>query len=94
MGSVAQDLESIQERARLLQEETARPLSEATNRNIYSLSLLTAIFLPITLITGIFGMNVGGLPRVNQEFGFGSVLTVMAVTIAASLLLLHWRRFF
>jgi Mg2+ and Co2+ transporter CorA len=33
-------------------------------------SLLTAIFLPITLITGIFGMNVGGLPGVDRDTGF------------------------
>lgn len=46
-----------QERARLLQEFATRTF-EATNLNLYIVSLLTAIFLPLTLITGIFGMNV------------------------------------
>lgn len=91
---VAQDLESIQERARLLQEEIAGRLGEATNRNLYVLSIVTVIFMPITLITGIFGMNVGGLPWLAHPVGFWWVIGVMAFTAAVSLALLHWRRFF
>ena len=64
------DLESIQERARLLQEEIVSRTGEATNLNLYIVSFLTAIFLPITLVTGIFGMNVAGLPWVEEEGGF------------------------
>ncbi|HEY5770658.1 MAG TPA: CorA family divalent cation transporter [Terrimicrobium sp.] len=67
LGAVSQDLESIQERARLLQEEIAGRLGKATNHNLYVVSLLTAIFLPITLITGIFGLNVGGLSGVDHD---------------------------
>ena len=43
----------------------------------YIISLLTATFLPITLTTGIFGMNVGGVPWVGQDGGFGWVMIVM-----------------
>jgi zinc transporter len=57
-------------------------------------SLLTAIFLPITLITGIFGMNVGGLPGVDRDTGFAWVIGLMILTVVTSLVLLHWRRFF
>lgn len=94
LGGVSQDLESIQERARLLQEEIAGRLGKATNQNLYIVSLLTAIFLPITLITGIFGMNVGGLPGVDQDTGFAWVIGLMILTVVTSLVLLHWRRFF
>ncbi len=88
------DLDAIQERARLLQDEIAGRITNATNRNLYVVSLLTAIFLPITLISGIFGMNVGGLPWENQQGGFSWVIVVMLLTITGSLALLHWRRFF
>lgn len=88
------DLDAIQERARLLQDEIAGRIANATNRNLYIISLLTAIFLPITLISGIFGMNVGGLPWEGQPLGFGLVIGLMAVTIGASLAFMHWRRFF
>ena len=91
---IALDLESIQERARLLQEEITGRTGEATNHNLYIVSLLTAIFLPITLITGIFGMNVGGLPWLEDDAGFVWVFGIMALTAVISLVLLHWRRFF
>lgn len=94
LNAVFLDLEAIQERARLLQDEIAARIANATNRNLYIISLLTAVFLPITLISGIFGMNVGGLPWENQTGGFSSVIVVMLLTIVTSLGLLHWRRFF
>lgn len=94
LNAVYLDLESVQERARLLQDEIAGRVANATNRNLYVVSLLTAVFLPITLISGIFGMNVGGLPWENQTGGFGLVMTVMGLTILTSLALMHWRRFF
>lgn len=92
--AVAQDLEATQERARLLQEEISNYLGEATNRNLYVLSIITAIFMPITLITGIFGMNIGGLPWLADEGGFFWVMAVMTITALGTLLVLHWRRFF
>lgn len=91
---VAQDLEATQERARLLQEEISNSLGEATNRNLYVLSIVTAIFMPVTLITGIFGMNVGGLPWLTDGDGFAWVMVVMALTAGITLLTLHWQRFF
>ena len=78
----------------MLHEEIAGRTAEATNHNLYIVSLLTAIFLPITLITGIFGMNVGGLPWVDQDGGFAWVFGIMILTAVTSLVLLHWRRFF
>ena len=92
--TVAQDLDLLQERGRLLQDELAGRLGEATNRNLYLLSIVTTVFLPITLITGLFGMNVGGLPWLQNSFGFWWVLMGMAATAGLAMLLLHWRRLF
>jgi zinc transporter len=94
IDGVAQDLEATQERSRLVQEEISNTLNEATSRNLYVLSIITAIFLPITLVTGIFGMNVGGLPWLEHPGGFIWVIVVMALTALATLGFLHWRKFF
>ncbi len=97
LESLSLDLESIQERARLLQEELGSRTFEATNRNLYIVSLFTAVFLPLTLITGItgiFGMNVGGLPWLEEAGGFLWVSGLMVLTLITSLVLLYWRRFF
>jgi zinc transporter len=92
LDAVAQDLELVQERTRLLQEEIAGRLGEATNRNLEVLSLATTALLPITLITGVFGMNVGGLPGVNHPHGFRWVMLAIVVAIGAVVTVIFRRR--
>lgn len=93
MESTIQDLELVQERTRLLQEEIAGRMSEATNRNLYVLSMVTVILLPINLITGIFGMNTGGLPwGADDPAGFWWVIFFMIIAVITSLSILHRKR--
>ncbi|HET9958898.1 MAG TPA: CorA family divalent cation transporter [Polyangiaceae bacterium] len=87
--SVGQDLDLVTERARLLQEEIAARLNEATNRNLYVLSIVTVAFAPITLITGVFGMNVGGLPFSVSHGGFWVVVCLMVITVLSTLAMLR-----
>lgn len=84
-AGVAQDLELVEDRTRLMQEEIAGRLSEATNKNLYLLSIVTTALLPITLITGIFGMNVGGMPWANDPHGFSHVMVIIGATVAIAL---------
>ena len=92
MDTISQDMELVQERTRLLQEEIAARQGEATNRNLFLLSTVSAALLPITLITGIFGMNVGGLPGVGHPHGFRWVMLSILVTVAVALTVLRRRR--
>jgi zinc transporter len=52
------------------------------------------VFLPITLITGVFGMNVAGLPGLQTPESFWWVILGMAMTAMTTLLLLYWRKLF
>ncbi len=88
LDAAHQDLELVQERARLLQEEIAARLGEVSNRNISVLSVVTAALLPITMITGIFGMNVGGLPWLDHPHGFLHVVVLMLVMVCGALVYL------
>ncbi|MGH8531911.1 MAG: CorA family divalent cation transporter [Gammaproteobacteria bacterium] len=88
------DLDTIQERAKLLQEELAGRVAEMTSRNLVILSIVTTVFLPITLITGIFGMNVAGLPGLEDGSAFWWVILGMAGVVLLVLILLHWKRLF
>lgn len=92
LDGTAQDLELVQERARLLQEEIAGRLGEATNRNLYLLSVMTTVLLPINLVTGVFGMNTSGLPWSHSENGFVHAVVCMFIGIAVSLALLRRNR--
>ena len=94
LNEVVDDLDTIQERAKLLQEELAGRVAEMTSRNLVILSIVTTVFLPITLITGIFGMNVAGLPGLEDRSAFWWVILGMAGVVLILLILLHWKRLF
>ena len=64
----------VQDRARLLQDEMAAKTNAAINDNLRILSVLTALLLPPTLISGIFGMNVKDLPFLETDGGFWYVI--------------------
>ena len=59
--------------------------AEQTNRNLHVLAIVTTVFMPASLIAGIFGMNVGGLPLVQDASGF---LWSMAIIAGASVVVL------
>lgn len=92
LDAVGHDLDLAQERARQLQDERAAALAEITNRNLYVLSIFTAIFLPMTLVTGVFGMNVGGLPGVDEPHGFLWTMLFMAGSGLGTLIVLKVAR--
>jgi zinc transporter len=93
LDAVLQDLELVQERARLVQEEITSQLNEKINRNLYFLSIVTTVFLPVTLITGVFGMNVNGIPLTEDHNGFIWVTLVMGLTLGGTVIFLRRQRF-
>jgi zinc transporter len=75
------DTLSIQSQLRLLRDELDLQSDQRTNQNLYLLSIMTALMLPATLVTGIFGMNTGGLPLTGS--GGTLVATFIALGTAA-----------
>jgi zinc transporter len=66
-------LEEIDEsanRSKILHDELANALTEKLNTSMYKLSLITLVFMPLTFLTGLFGMNVGGIPGSGNSFAF------------------------
>ncbi|MGZ3278515.1 MAG: CorA family divalent cation transporter [Caulobacteraceae bacterium] len=75
------ELLTVQSQLRLLREEIDLQATQRTNQNLYILSILSALMLPATLVTGYFGMNTGGLPW--QQHPIGTTFATIAA-IAAS----------
>src|SRR5262249_35492500 len=92
LSAVADDLIGLQERSKLLEEELAARLAEETNRNVYILSMITAVFLPMTLLTGVFGMNVAGLPWTQSPSGFAWTMGLMVTVLLVTMGVLRWMR--
>lgn len=90
---VLSDLASLQERIKLLQEEIAARVNEDNNRSLFLLTIVTVMALPINLIAGLLGMNVGGVPLAQNDHGFWIVLVLAALfTSVAAWLLLRLQR--
>jgi zinc transporter len=87
-----EDLDLARERAVVLQEELMNELAQLQNTRMYVLSVVAAIFLPLTFVTGLLGMNVGGLPGVDSPRGFLFALVVMVATSAVMLLYFRFRK--
>jgi magnesium transporter len=60
-------------------------VDEKMNRNMYWLTIISAVFLPLTLVTGFFGMNTGGLPFTEDSDG---TLVVSALSIVLEIVFL------
>jgi zinc transporter len=65
-----EDLDLARENALVTQEELMNRVALEQNSRMYLLSVVAAIFLPLTFVTGLLGMNVAGLPGTNNPNGF------------------------
>ena len=87
-----EDLDLARERAVVLQEEFLSQLAQEQNTRMYVLSVVAAVFLPLTFVTGLLGMNVGGLPGVESASGFLWAMIVMIAAGAALILFFRWKK--
>lgn len=78
-----EDLDAIRERAQIVKDEIANFLTDKMNKNLYILSVLTAIFLPLGFLTGLMGVNIAGMPGTQYLYAFWvfSFLLLIIVTI-------------
>ena len=88
---VARDVANLQDRARMLQDEINAILTLETNDRLYMLTLVTAVLLPATFVTGYFGMNTKNLMFGESEHGtLYATLLCLAAAAGALLLLMRW----
>ena len=74
---ITEELEAIRERCAIVHDGLMDKRSEEMNRNMMILSVVAAIFLPLGLISGMMGINVGGMPWVESENGFWIVTGIV-----------------
>ncbi len=85
-----EEIDVARERALVLKDHIANRLSEQLNRNLYVLSIVAAIFLPLSFLTGLLGINVGGMPGVESGDAFW--VTCVALTVLLVIELLVFRK--
>jgi len=78
------DAGALTERLKLLQEELSALVNEHSNRTLFILTVVTVLALPINLVAGLLGMNVGGIPLAQHHQGF--LLVVSTLTCVTGVL--------
>lgn len=92
---MAEELESIRERAALMHEQITDLRAEMIDTRALLISIVALVFLPLTFLTGLLGMNVNGIPFAHEPWAFWGVVGVcvaMAAAIVGWFLKQHWFR--
>jgi zinc transporter len=84
------DTAALVERVKQLQEELSALVNAQTNRTLFVLTVVTVLALPINLVAGLFGMNVGGIPLGQHTYGFFLVVGPLLVLTAFLAYLAYW----
>ena len=87
------DLDVSKESALLILDDLNNRAANQSNRTMYMLSLVAAIFLPLGFLTGLLGINVGGMPGVNSPDAFWVTIGVLTLILIAQIAIfkkLHW----
>lgn len=86
---IVDELDNQNIRAELARAEVAGLEDETLNRRLYALAVVTAIFLPLSFLTGLLGMNVAGIPFTQPEWSIWVWGTVFVLVLAGQLWLLR-----
>jgi zinc transporter len=78
-STAVNDAGALTERLKLLQEELSALVSEHSNRTLFILTVVTVLALPINLVAGLLGMNVGGIPLAQHPQGFSVIVAALTV---------------
>lgn len=77
-----EDLDAIRERAQIVKDELSNMLTDKLNKNMYVLSVIAAIFLPLGFLTGLLGVNVSGIPGAENTDAFMVFCGILAFIVA------------
>jgi zinc transporter len=87
-----EDLDAVRERAAVVQEELLSRMSEQMNARMYVLSVVAAIFLPLGFLTGLLGINLGGIPGAENPLAFVIFIAMLILVLLLQLLIFRWRK--
>lgn len=94
MIRTVEELDAARDRAAVTQEELGSRIAELTNRRIYTLSVITAVFLPLGFVCALFSVGIGGVPLRNVSWAWWLLISIFAVGSAFQVWLFKKRGWF
>ena len=85
-------LEDCRERTLLLHDLIEARMSQTMAQATYNLTIIATVFLPLTFVTGLLGMNVAGIPEEHAPWGFWVVVGALVVLAIGSWAWLRWKK--
>lgn len=85
-----EDINISKESAMVLQDDIRARSAARAERTNYLLTLVAAVFLPLSFITGLFGINVGGMPGIDSSDAFW-IVTALCGAVLVMQVALFWR---
>ena len=82
-----EDLDTARDRAVVIRDEIANELSSTMNRTMFALSIVAGVFLPLSFITGLLGINVGGMPGLESPEAFWIACGILVLVFIAEIAL-------
>lgn len=89
-----ENLDAIRERAQIVKDELANILSDRLNKNMYVLSVIAAIFLPLGFLTGLLGINVGGIPGAENADAFMIFCALLVFVVCVQVIIFKKLKWF
>ncbi|EAQ99138.1 zinc transporter ZntB [Congregibacter litoralis] len=87
-----EDMDEVRDRAVLAQEELTSRIAEQMNARSYLFTVAAVIFLPLGFLTGLMGINVGGMPGVDNDAAFWIVVFLCGIVGLGLTLIFKMRR--
>ncbi len=89
-----EELDAMRDGLALIRDELSHAQAERLNRNLYYLSVISVIFLPLGFLTGLMGINLAGMPGAEWPVAFWTFVGLLVVVIVVQLAILRWLRMF
>jgi Mg2+ and Co2+ transporter CorA len=90
MGLLKISLKHTEERLDSLNDHYHLLLQDKTNKRLSFLTIIQAVFVPLTLVVGIYGMNFVNMPELNYKYGY--FITLGAMALIASIFMIYFYR--
>ncbi len=87
---IVADLDAVRQRAQLVAEEIRLAATERTSDTMVTLSVVAVVFLPLTFLTGLLGVNLAGIPFAEEPWAFPAFAALLT-GVSGLALFLAWR---
>ena len=94
ISRVIDELDAVRERGHIINDEVTNQLTKRLNKNMYALSVIAAIFLPLGFLTGLLGINIAGIPGAENPAAFAIFCAMLSMLVIAQIVLFKKLKWF